>query len=598
MPRGRRLAHAALILWAVVAAMVVTLWLGDRRDADDVDQPPGPAPDVVPVAGGVTHAVASRAAWDNAVAAAQPGDVIRLTNTITERLAYRGTNDGAPGTGGSGTAAAPIVITADPGVWIDPGNQNSGVGALDVIAVDHVHVVAVNVRNAQFGVRCLQCRGAAGAPIRIVDNNVTDIGHAGITFAGHWATHAASSHGLIAGNVISDTGRTNAHFGEGVYIGHGSTEWVDETSNVEVRGNNISRTAAEGVDIKPGTRSIIVRDNLIHDLAPASGGAISAHYVNAAPNPKPAELDHVLVQNNLIWNVNLNGVSGSNDWAIWVGHGGVDLIGNRIWGLRHRPGGTRAIRVRATQAFGPHPIRIEGNTFWTTHGWVAEGSPSGAANVVAAGNVGVELASAEVVVGADAFAAPVPALGTGGAADGGSGPGSALTISAGAVSYGIDHSLTPSTTTTVLIAAAPSSTDPPGASDPSEDLAAPPDPATSTPSSSTPTTSASSTSAPSTSTPTIAPSTVAPSTSALSTVAPSTTITTATTVVTNRPGTAAGEPAADARSTAEPEALAFAAPAPVAPDRRLDVHLLVLAATLASAPSVVVVTRCVRSAHR
>ncbi|MEL7208936.1 MAG: right-handed parallel beta-helix repeat-containing protein, partial [Actinomycetota bacterium] len=315
----RRTAVAALLLCFVAATMLVTVnGIGvDRQQRTSMSE------GVTPVGAGVTHTASSSTEWDTAIAAAAPGDVIRLTATINSRLVYRGDNDGGTATGAAGTAAEPIVITADPGVWVDPGDQNSGFGALDILHVDHVHVVGVNVRNAQFGIRCMQCNGAAGAPIRIADNTVTAIGHAGIHIAGHWSTHAPSSHVLVENNVVSGTGATAAAFGEGIYVGYGSTEWVDVTSDVEISGNDISNTGAEGVDVKPGTRTITVDGNYIHDLAPISGGAISAHYVNATPNPHPSQLDLVTVTGNKIWNLNLADVAGSNDWAIWVGHGGV-----------------------------------------------------------------------------------------------------------------------------------------------------------------------------------------------------------------------------------------------------------------------------------
>lgn len=427
----RRVATAALLLCFVVATMLVSIELGRRGDGESVD--PGPVGEEVrPGFGGVTRNVASLSDWNAAVAAAQPGDVIRLTATINARLAYRGDNAGNAAEGGHGTAQAPIVITANPGVWVDPGNKSNNVGAVDILYVNHVHVVGVNVRNSQFGIRCLQCNGAAGAPIRFANNVLTEIGHAGMQFAGHWGTHAPSTHGLLEYNTITKTGRTAAQYGEGIYLGHGGTEWVDNSSDITVRGNDISQTGAEGIDIKPGTRNVVVSGNRVHDLAPISGGAISVHYVNAIANPHPSQLDQVTVQGNLIWNVNLGGVSGSNDWAIWVGHGGVDIVDNVIWGLRNDWSRARAIRVRATQSFGPHPIKISNNTFWSARGWLAEGSPSGGANVQATGNRGVESGTSEIQVTASAFVGPVPALGASSTADNGGGPGSALTLVGGA----------------------------------------------------------------------------------------------------------------------------------------------------------------------
>ncbi len=423
----RRVATAALLLCFVLATMLLTMGSsGPVEDAGPDHRSGRPADGVGPVGAGTTREVRSLADWDLAVAAAQPGDVLRLRADIPGRLVYQGFHDGSDGPGPDGTAEAPIVITADPGIWIDPGNQSSGQAALDVIAADHVHVIGVSVRNAQFGIRCLQCRGDANQPVRIAANRVTLTGHAGIHVGGHWSSHAPSSWVVVEDNVVDHTGQTAATYGEGIYLGYGGAEWIDTTGDVTVRGNDISYTGAEGVDIKPGTRDITVEANAIHDLAPRNGGAISAHYVNLVPNPHPAQLDAVTVRANRIWNLNLGGVPGSNDWAIWVGHGGVDVVQNWVWALRGDPAAARAVRIRATQDFGPHPIRIHDNVFWTARGWVAEGQPSGAANVEASGNRGVDPGSAELVVDAAAFPGPVPAIGTGGTADAGTGPGSGL----------------------------------------------------------------------------------------------------------------------------------------------------------------------------
>lgn len=376
-----------------------------------------------------THTVASLADWNRAVAESRPGDTIRLTATIRSRLQYRGNNDGAgTQTGLPGTASAPITITSDPGVWIDPGNRSNNFGALDILGVDHVHVVGVRVRNSQFGIRFMQVNGTANSPVRVAGNLVEDIGHAGIYFGGHWRDHAPSSHGLIEGNTVRRTGLSAAQYGEGVYLGHGGTEWVDRTSNVVVRSNDISNTGAEGVDIKPGTANIVVEDNYLHDISPVSGGAISAHYVNVDPNPQPSRLDQVTIRNNSIWNINLDGRRGANDWPIWVGHGGIDITGNHIWGLRADASRVRPIRIRALQPFGPHPIRIEDNVFWTAQTWMAEGSPSGAGNVVARGNLGFTAGSGTQQVPASHFPGPIPAIGTGGTADNGGGPGSGFRL--------------------------------------------------------------------------------------------------------------------------------------------------------------------------
>ncbi|MEM9132555.1 MAG: right-handed parallel beta-helix repeat-containing protein [Actinomycetota bacterium] len=374
---------------------------------------------------GTVRDVASAAEWSTAIAAAQPGDVIRLVANINQPLQYRSVNyQPERASGGDGTAEAPIIITAADGVWIDPNNTSSNKGGLDVLYARHVHVIGVNVRNSQFGIRVLASEGSEGAPLVVANNTVTGSGHSGIHIGADFTNRTPSRHVLVQDNTISELGRTAPEFGEGIYLGHGGTEWIDNTSNVQVVGNNISFTGAEGVDIKPGVRNILVEGNHIHDLSPISGGAISATYVSVTNNPNPEIDANIVIKDNRIWNLNLDGRAGSNDWAIWVGHGGVRVEGNVIWGLRNIESRARAVRVRAPYAFGPHAVEIVDNTFWTATGWLAEGSPDPSGLIQASGNKGPSgAAGVENPIGQPSGA---PAVGASGTADTGDGPGSAF----------------------------------------------------------------------------------------------------------------------------------------------------------------------------
>ncbi|MEM7341839.1 MAG: right-handed parallel beta-helix repeat-containing protein [Actinomycetota bacterium] len=394
------------------------------RPAPPVTEPPEAAASSTAF-NGTVHNVASVADWNRAVAAVQPGDQIRLTANINANLKYRGRQGGRESPNAAdGTAEAPILITAAADVWIDPGNTRNRQPGLDVMNTAHVHVVGIRVRNSQFGIRVQNSNGSADAPMRIADNTVSDIGHAGIHIAGHLVTHEPSQYVEVAGNYVTRTGLTADEFGEGIYLGYGSREWVDLSSNIRVANNQVTATTAEGIDIKPGTRNVLVENNMIHDISPIRGGAISAHYVGSTANPNASQSSNVVIRNNRIWNINLNNKGGSNDWAIWVGHGGITIDSNYIWGMRNSSGEVRAVRVRGLQSFGPHPIVITNNVFWTATGWVAEGSPSGAALVQSSNNSGPSGSSGvEQTISPDEA---VPAVGSGGGADGGSGPGSAL----------------------------------------------------------------------------------------------------------------------------------------------------------------------------
>ncbi len=331
--------------------------------------------------GGELREISSVADWERALANARPGDELRLVSNIGSVLLYDG-DDGAP----SGTASSPIVITADPDIWIDPGNPNNQKPALDIRSVRHVWVHDVRVRGSQFGIRFLGAGGSDETPARIQNSVVTDIGDACVHIGAVPDVWQVSSHVIVESNDISGCGSENPRFGEGVYIGYGKTQWIDETHDITVRGNEIYELGSEALDIKTGSRNIIVEDNLIRDVGGINGGVISAHYA-VDPNPKPGELDSIVIRRNRIWNVNLDNRPESNDWAIWVGHGGVQVLENRIWNLRD-VSSARAIRVRAEADFGDHPITIEDNVLWARVGWEATGNPSGSDLIDASGNVG------------------------------------------------------------------------------------------------------------------------------------------------------------------------------------------------------------------
>lgn len=372
----------------------------------------------------VTFEVEDEASWKEAISQVRPGDSVLLTSTINSRLEYRGTQRDGVVAGASGTEDLPIRITALPDVWIDPGDLNNNSAALDLQDVDFVIIDGIQVRNSQFGIRLINVSGSALTPAGVVNSVVTDIGHSAIAVQADFNTLEPSSDIVIDGNIITNTGLTNSRFGEGVYVGSGSANYIDETHDVRISRNQISQIGAEAVDIKPGTRDILVEQNWIFDLAPIDGGAISAHYASV-DNPKPQELDQITIRDNRIWNQNLDSVPGSNDWAIWVGHGGVTIEDNIIWGLRDQET-TRAVRIRALADFGPHPIVVRNNVFWSFNGVMAEGQPSGSQNLLAENNVGPAGATGADAVEPDYFAYPVPPPGERDDADAGDGPGSAF----------------------------------------------------------------------------------------------------------------------------------------------------------------------------
>ncbi|BCJ73534.1 hypothetical protein CS0771_30780 [Catellatospora sp. IY07-71] len=170
---------------------------------------------------------------------AKPGDSIRLRDGV-----YRGRFTAEE----PGTKDRPIHLCGGPGAVLDGGGTSKGY-ALHLDGADHWRLTGFTVRNAQKGVM------------------LDDTSHAVLTeltveHVGDEAIHLRrfSSDNVVQTSTVRDTGLRKPSYGEGIYIGTAKSNWCDLTGckpdrsdrNV-IRGNRISDTTAEPVDIKEGT---------------------------------------------------------------------------------------------------------------------------------------------------------------------------------------------------------------------------------------------------------------------------------------------------------------------------------------------------------
>jgi hypothetical protein len=182
-----------------------------------------------------------------ALAQATAGTSIRLQD---------GTYQGKFVATSKGTAAKPISLCGSAGAVLDGGGVTKGYG-LHLDGADYWRVSGFTVRNAQKGVM------GDGA-------HHTVISHLTVEQIGDEAIHLRkfSTDNLIADNVIRETGERRDKFGEGIYIGTATSNWgeisggnPDNSDRNVVRGNKISATTAESIDIKEGTAGGIVANN-------------------------------------------------------------------------------------------------------------------------------------------------------------------------------------------------------------------------------------------------------------------------------------------------------------------------------------------------
>lgn len=276
-------------------------------------KPSAPAPG----AGG-TVSVSNAGELASALAAAQPGQAIQLMDGL-----YVGKFVAAA----SGTAAAPIALTGSRAAVLSTGSVESGYGLH--ITGSHWRVSGLSVTESGKGIVL------DGSTHTVLSG--LDVGRIG-TEAVHF--RANSSDSAILDSDIHDTGLAKPGFGEGIYVGSANSNWArimgsksepDRSDRVQIRNNRISRTSAEGVDIKEGSTGGAVVGNSFSDAG--YSGANSADswvdikgngYTVSGNSGTTARLDAVQVHNvldgwgrdNVITgNAVLGGVPGFEVWV-------------------------------------------------------------------------------------------------------------------------------------------------------------------------------------------------------------------------------------------------------------------------------------------
>jgi parallel beta-helix repeat protein len=156
----------------------------------------------------------------------------------------------------SGTAAAPITLCGGRDAVIDGGAIKLGY-ALHLDKVDWWRVIGFTIQGGQKGVVT-----DLANHVLISNLYVHDVGDEGIHLRNF------SSDNTVEGNTVRNTGLLVAKFGEGIYVGTAHSNWckfssckVDNSDRNVVRGNDISNTTAENIDIKEGTTGGVIEGN-------------------------------------------------------------------------------------------------------------------------------------------------------------------------------------------------------------------------------------------------------------------------------------------------------------------------------------------------
>ncbi|MHA7146367.1 right-handed parallel beta-helix repeat-containing protein [Arthrobacter sp. TmT3-37] len=228
------------------------------KPATPAPKPAAPAPNPVPAAPANVVQVSTAAALKSALASARPGQVIELRD---------GRYIGAFTASASGTAAAPITLRGSRNAVLSTGSTASGYG---------LHVTGSNWRITGISV-------ASSAKGIVLDGSKnTVISGVDVGTIGAEAVHfrSGSADGAIVDSFIHDTGLKQPEYGEGVYLGSAKSNWTagapDRSDRITVRGNRITNTSAEGVDIKEGTTGGVIAGNVF-----TNSGMSGANYADS-----------------------------------------------------------------------------------------------------------------------------------------------------------------------------------------------------------------------------------------------------------------------------------------------------------------------------
>jgi hypothetical protein len=211
---------------------------------------PSTAPSVSPppTLAGERVSVSTSAQLASALKAAKPGQTIALQD---------GTYVGQFVLGVAGTDSRPITLTGSRNATITTGSTTSGYGIH--VTAPFWNITGLSVSRASKGIVL------DSAHHTVIDG--VDVGNTGAE-AVHLRKNSAS---VIVGNsLIHDTGRAQAGYGEGIYVGSAKSNWSsvmgssttpDRSDAAQLLGNTIVNTTAEGIDVKEGTTGGVIAGN-------------------------------------------------------------------------------------------------------------------------------------------------------------------------------------------------------------------------------------------------------------------------------------------------------------------------------------------------
>jgi hypothetical protein len=192
--------------------------------------------------------VGSATQLSTALQDARPGDLIELAE---------GRYAGRFSSAAAGLRGQRITLCGTRNAILDAGSLSASGYAL-TIRGDYWVLDGFTVTNAQQGVRL---EGSSWSTVRRLA--IYNIGQEALNLRNF------ASHDTLEANLIHDTGRVTAEYGEGIYVGSYNGVWAsltggqpDRSDSTVVRNNVIGpNVTAEAIDVKEGTTGGLIEGN-------------------------------------------------------------------------------------------------------------------------------------------------------------------------------------------------------------------------------------------------------------------------------------------------------------------------------------------------
>ena len=228
-----------------------------------------PTPTPTPTPGGSVVNVSNASQLTTALTNAQPGQTIQLAD---------GTYSGRFVAARSGTSASKITLQGSRNAILNGGSTGTGYGFN--LKANYWRLIGFTVTNSQKGIVL------DGANNNLIDEvRVYNVGQEAVHF------RAFSSNNTIQNSLITDTGKVDAGFGEGVYLGSAKSNWgthsggnPDRSDNNKVLDNQIGpNVSAEHIDVKEGTTGGTISGNMFDGVG-ISGANYADSWVDVKGN--------------------------------------------------------------------------------------------------------------------------------------------------------------------------------------------------------------------------------------------------------------------------------------------------------------------------